>query len=107
MAPAHRQIPTSTQAFSADARARQQEKLKAGKRAGVKREKIPKRVEGGSGDCGDDLSDLGRTMPYFNAMFIQKPRANRIQKMMAMRRFGWASFVRHLRRPREPPMCST
>ena len=43
---------------------RQKEMVKADEEAGIKPEKIPKRVEEGNDDCGDDLSGLGENIAW-------------------------------------------
>ena len=44
-------------ALPTDARIKQKEKLKAENEAGIKPSQIPKKVEEGDGDCGEDLKD--------------------------------------------------
>ena len=41
-------------------------KLKAEKEAGIKPRKIPKKVEQGDDDCGEDLKGLGDVKAYFS-----------------------------------------
>eukprot|EP00959_Pyramimonas_sp_CCMP1952_P454130 9469413-Pyramimonas_sp.AAC.1 len=50
-----------------DARVKQKEKHNADKEAGIKPRKMPKIVEEGSDDCGDDLTGLGRSAHYTDA----------------------------------------